>query len=565
MTFSHVVLEKVLMNQKPTYEELEQKVKELEKKIAVHMGVDQPADEDEKQYQVLFQHMPIACFTFDQKGRFLSWNKAAEHMYGYTESEAIGATAYELIVTPETREATDQIIERVFKGELVTGSEWQDHNKEGEVGWRMGNTFPLMGPDGSVICGVNVNIDITDRKRAEESLLQAQTELEKQAEVRKITEEALGLNESRLEALLELSQMYGASMKELADFSLEEAIRLTKSKIGYLAFMNESETTLTMYAWSREAMKQCEIIDKPIEYVTKDIGLWGEAVRQRKPVVTNDYQAPNPYKKGYPEGHVVVRRHMNIPVFDGQNIVVVAGVGNKNSEYDESDVRQLTLLMDGMWKSIKRRRTENALKEREERISIAAEIANLGVWEWRVDENTLLANQKFFEITGLTRKEADNFSLDMWLSRIHPDEKEKVRSIIKDLSVGKLDRSENQVRLRHPLTGERWLHGIGRVVERTKEGKPVCMVGIHQDITSRKQAEAEREKLIKGLEKALSEVKALSGLLPICASCKKIRDDRGYWNQIESYISKHSDAQFSHGICPVCAKKLYPDIKLYDD
>jgi len=62
------------------------------------------------------------------------------------------------------------------------------------------------------------------------------------------------------------------------------------------------------------------------------------------------------------------------------------------------------------------------------------------------------------------------------------------------------------------------------------------------------------------LEDALSEVKALSGLLPICASCKKIRDDSGYWNQIEKYISEHSEATFSHGLCPDCAKKLYPEI-----
>ncbi len=67
------------------------------------------------------------------------------------------------------------------------------------------------------------------------------------------------------------------------------------------------------------------------------------------------------------------------------------------------------------------------------------------------------------------------------------------------------------------------------------------------------------------LEKALAEVKTLSGLLPICASCKKIRDDRGYWSNIETYIHLHSDAQFSHGICPDCAARLYPDIPLYKD
>ena len=66
------------------------------------------------------------------------------------------------------------------------------------------------------------------------------------------------------------------------------------------------------------------------------------------------------------------------------------------------------------------------------------------------------------------------------------------------------------------------------------------------------------------LKKARDEIKTLRGILPICAACKKIRDDKGYWNQIESYISKRSEADFSHSICPDCAAKLYPDMDIYD-
>jgi PAS domain S-box-containing protein len=82
---------------------------------------------------------------------------------------------------------------------------------------------------------------------------------------------------------------------------------------------------------------------------------------------------------------------------------------------------------------------------------------------------------------------------------------------------------------------------------------------IGNDITRRKRAEEEREELILELEDALAQVKTLRGLLPICTNCKKIRDDRGYWNQIEVYIRDHSEAEFSHSICPECAKKLYPE------
>lgn len=82
---------------------------------------------------------------------------------------------------------------------------------------------------------------------------------------------------------------------------------------------------------------------------------------------------------------------------------------------------------------------------------------------------------------------------------------------------------------------------------------------LKREVAERTRAEQEREKVILRLQAALAQVKNLSGLLPICASCKKIRDDKGYWQQIEAYIRDHSEADFSHGLCPECAKKLYPE------
>ena len=77
-------------------------------------------------------------------------------------------------------------------------------------------------------------------------------------------------------------------MQEITDFALEEAVRLTQSTIGYLAFLNDDESVLTMHSWSKAAMAECAIIDKPIVYPVSTTGLWGEAVRQRRPVITND-------------------------------------------------------------------------------------------------------------------------------------------------------------------------------------------------------------------------------------------------------------------------------------
>jgi DNA-binding NtrC family response regulator len=81
-------------------------------------------------------------------------------------------------------------------------------------------------------------------------------------------------------------------------------------------------------------------------------------------------------------------------------------------------------------------------------------------------------------------------------------------------------------------------------------------------IQEKKRVEEEREKLIIQLQEALAQIKTLNGMLPICASCKKIRDDQGYWEQVEVYITEHTDAEFSHSICPDCAQKLYPEVFL---
>jgi PAS domain S-box-containing protein len=90
--------------------------------------------------------------------------------------------------------------------------------------------------------------------------------------------------------------------------------------------------------------------------------------------------------------------------------------------------------------------------------------------------------------------------------------------------------------------------------------QPVAMVGVIKDMTRRKEAEKERESLISELQAALAKIKTLTGLLPICAWCKKVHDDKGYWKKVETYVEEHSEALFTHGICPDCLKKVSPEM-----
>jgi len=91
------------------------------------------------------------------------------------------------------------------------------------------------------------------------------------------------------------------------------------------------------------------------------------------------------------------------------------------------------------------------------------------------------------------------------------------------------------------------------------KGNKVGLMGVSRDITEQKRAEEERERLIKELQDALDHIKTMRGLLPICVECKKIRDDEGFWQQVEIYIEGHSTAEFSHGMCPDCMKERYPE------
>ncbi len=105
----------------------------------------------------------------------------------------------------------------------------------------------------------------------------------------------------------------------------------------------------------------------------------------------------------------------------------------------------------------------------------------------------------------------------------------------------------------------------GRILLRNDELERIIRkktLVLENEISERKKAEIEKGQVIVNLKKAMQEIKTLSGLLPICSNCKKIRDDQGYWNMLESYIGEHSDVQFTHSICPECAKKLYPDLDI---
>lgn len=154
-----------------------------------------------------------------------------------------------------------------------------------------------------------------------------------------------------------------------------------------------------------------------------------------------------------------------------------------------------------------------------------------------------------YEVTGL-RRDGRTFPMDFSANSAYLDERLVYIVIVRDVT----ERAESRIALEQARNELEM-----RVIERTGDLQR-ANEKLHAEINIRKRAQSEREKLIRELQEALVKIKTLKGLIPICASCKKIRDDKGFWNQIEVYIKEHSDAEFSHGICPECVERLYPEL-----
>ncbi|NMB85097.1 MAG: response regulator [Methanothrix sp.] len=312
------------------------------------------ADTETKKMAKVVETAPTAVVLTDLDGRIEYVNPCLLKSGGFQDaSEVIGRPVFDFTNEEGKNKIKDEVIPALFSQDRWQG-ELTLRRKDGRT-YIAEMICALVRDDFGTPSYFLVNFyDITNRKQAEEALL---------------------LDDARLEALVKLNQMDEASMQEITDFALEAGVKLTNSKLGYLAFVDEDEKTLVMHSWSKRAIQECDIDHKKTVYPLDETGLWGEALRQRKAKITNDYSSCH-QKRGVPAGHVRILRHMNVPIMDKGKIVIVAGVGNKDEDYNDADVRQLTLLMSGMWKLILRRRTDEELHRRDRLLQGVAQATN---------------------------------------------------------------------------------------------------------------------------------------------------------------------------------------------
>ncbi|OPY34870.1 MAG: putative diguanylate cyclase [Methanomassiliicoccales archaeon PtaU1.Bin124] len=218
-------------------------------------------------------------------------------------------------------------------------------------------------------------------------------------------QEAIMRDQLRNQDLFKLAQMSGLTPKDIAKRAMDYFIELTQSEVGYIAFVNEEQTAFTMQHFSHAAdMERPKMPDGSVVFNIGDKGLWAEAMRTRKAVITNDYDAPNPMKKGLPEGHIKIARHMCVPVLDGDRIVAIAGVGNKKTDYTEEDAINISLLMDGMWRMVRKIEAEEAMRQSEERYRTYIDMSPLDHYLIGEDGRILECNPQACKTLNLSKQ-----------------------------------------------------------------------------------------------------------------------------------------------------------------
>jgi len=322
----------------------------ISRDISERKKTEDALSSSERFLKTVIDSEPECIKLLDIDGNLLLMNPAGLGMIQADSFEQVkGHCVYPLVAEPY-RDDFAALAKNVFKGKSGT-LVFETIGLKGRHIWLETHAVPFRDEQGNISALLGITRDITERK----------------------------INEQRMSLLFAISQYPFTTEQDFLDHALQLVLTLTGSTIGYIYFYNEYTRQFTQNTWSHEVMKECAVLEQKTVYDLDSTGIWGEAVRQRKPIMINDFQAGNPLKKGLPEGHVTLKRFLTVPVVAEEKIVAVVGVANKASDYLLADEMQLTLFMDTVWKIVSSKRAEEEQKKLEQQLLHAQKLESLGV------------------------------------------------------------------------------------------------------------------------------------------------------------------------------------------
>jgi PAS domain S-box-containing protein len=274
-------------------------------------------------------------------------NPAVQMTFGYNWQEIKGNTTEMLYADKEGYAEQGKKRFNISADQHDKPYEMLYRKKDGTV--FVGETLgtKVIDSNGSNMGFIGIIRDITDRKFYEKEQLRLQR---------------------RLEAQWEIARMVDEDQTSIYDFILAEIVDMTDSKHGFYGYLSVDEGVMTIHTWSKEVMKDCGILDKPIEFSIEKSGVWGNAVRERKILIINNYTQDHPNKKGIPEGHVSINRLMVIPIFRSDRIAAIGAVANKERDYTDKDAEQMNVFLHSAQLIQEKREAEEQLKKHREQL-----------------------------------------------------------------------------------------------------------------------------------------------------------------------------------------------------
>ena len=413
----------------------------------------------------------VVIFSLDRNYCYTAFNeKHRQEMRTVWHAEIqVGTNLLECMSEPQLRALAKQSIDRALGGEAFTEVQSQPELRISyEFVWS-----PIRRNDG-VVTGVTASIrDITDRVQAEA--------------VPKVRARLTDFAASH-------------SLGELLQQTLDEVGALTGSPVGFYHFVEADQRTLALQAWSTRTLREyCQAEGNGRHYDINDAGVWADCIRQRRPLIHNDY-ASLPHRQGLPPGHAPLVRELVVPIFRQDRVVAVLGVGNKATDYNEKDLGIVTLLVDGAWEVAERKQAEAALRASEERFKSFFEQSNVGQ-SITLPSGEVQVNQAFCDLLGRTRDELQHVD---WPAISHPDDFEATQEVVETLLSGRQTSARFAKRYLHKNGSVVWTD-VSTTLRRDANGQPLHFLTSVVDITERTQAEAALSELNVTLERRVED------------------------------------------------------------
>jgi PAS domain S-box-containing protein len=421
--------------------------------ITDHRQAEEKVRQVAEEWQTTFDSINDMVSIQDRDYKIIRLNKAYADAVGMKMQDIIGRPCHQVV-----HNAASHILNCPHHRTIETKKAMTQEVFEPRLGAYLEvSTSPIFDKTGEVIGSVHIAKNISERKRAE------------------------NLIRVRL-SLVEFAAAH--SLEELLQKTLDEVGALTDSPIGFYHFVDKDQKTLSLQAWSTRTVNEfCKAEGQGMHYGIDKAGVWVDCVRQRQPVIHNDYYSL-PHRKGFPDGHAPVVRELVVPIMRGGSIVAILGIGNKPTNYNDIDIEVVSYLADVAWEIAERKRAEGALRESEEKFKDLSEQLPQTIFEVDLGGNFTYANRYGLEFHGYTLDEITKYinAIDFFV----PEQRQRVaENMAKILRGEEYDNHEYSMMRKDGSTYPALIYSNAIL----KNGQPVGIRGIIVDITERKKVE----------------------------------------------------------------------------